>query len=32
MSLLKQWCKDEWNRKVRGLIAILVEGDRPTFD
>jgi hypothetical protein len=32
MSLLELWFKDERNRKVRVFIAILGEGDRPTFD
>jgi len=32
MSLLQWWFKDEWNREVRGFIAILDEGDRPIFD
>jgi len=32
LSLLQKWCKDEWNRKVRGFIASLGEGDRPTYD
>jgi hypothetical protein len=32
MSLLHYWFRDERNRKVRGFIVVLDEGDRPTFN